>query len=293
MNISKIGVVILNYGYPSKTIELAASLHQKEKSAVIIIVDNFSSDQNLRLLQEFIADQSSQLYLIENNFNDGYGAGNNLGFKLLFEELLCDASIAINPDITLDPNFSFDSIRSIKWEEEVLFTGLVNQHGLEYSTYQFNSFIFSSKPLGLVGSTGDYPKYISGCFWGMSKEMWFRFGGFSTSYFLYFEELDFIYRYKLKKGFFPNIYEFKNMKVTHQMGGTTGSSSDKTLSSSFSDYWSSRSRIIFAKTHIRKYIVNALFYNILKAFLMIYHLRLRNALNIVKGTIDGLFSQTR
>ena len=166
---------------------------------------------------------------------------------------------------------------------------MVKQHGFERSSYRFDPFSFTSKSLDSLGATGVEPKYISGCFWGISKKIWRRTGGFSTSYFLYFEELDFIYRYKSETGLFPDIRVFKNIKVTHLEGGSTGSSPDKALTSPFSDYWTSRSRIIFARTHLKKYIIIAIFYNILKAVVMSYKLRGSNTKNIIKGTIDGLF----
>lgn len=293
MNESKIGIVILNFGCPDDTINLVSSIRQIDRSILIAIVDNFSNIDNLKRLKKFKAKGDNLLFLIENKKNDGYGAGNNLGFSLLFDQFSCDACIAINPDVLLNDDFSLDAVKAENWENEVLFSGIVCQHATELSIHLFNPYLFISKPLKHLGSIGAEPKYISGCFWGLSKAMWHKTGGFSTKYFLYFEELDFIYRYKAEQNFFPKLKVFDSIKVTHLEGGSTGSSPDSSIASSFADYWSSRSRIIFARTHLARYLIFAIGYNLLKASFMLYKLRLGNVKKIIQGTVHGLFQNSK
>ena len=276
---SKIGVVILNYGIPDDSISLADALREKDKNVLIVIVDNFSSQDNLNRLKEFVCGRDSSFLLVESLVNAGYGRGNNLGLSKLFDELSCEFALVLNPDVTLEHDFNLDRIKSLSVNQEILFTGVVNQHGAKLSCFNFKPWCFSSSPTSFVQKSVLKPQYISGCCFGMSKLMWYRSRGFSESYFLYFEELDFIYRYKSNVGVFPMIQVLNNIHITHREGGTTGASPNKAKSSAYVDYWSSKSRLKFAKSHLPKYVINAICYNILLAGLMIYHRRFLNAKN--------------
>ena len=283
--------MILNYGIPNDSITLADALREKDQTVLIVIVDNFSSQNNLDRLREFVSERDSSFFLIESATNCGFGRGNNLGLSKLFDELLCDFSLVLNPDVSLESDFDLDCIRSLGVGQEILFTGVVNQHGLKLSCFGFNPLFFKSSPINFSQGSPSKATYISGCCFGMSKLMWSRSRGFSESYFLYFEELDFIYRYKKHFGIFPMIKVLNNIHITHTEGGTTGASPNKAISSAFVDYWSSKSRLRFAKTLLPKYVLSAIFYNILLAGLMIYHRRFINAKNIFRGSIDELFRE--
>lgn len=293
MSKSALGVVILNYGSPGDSIRLASSLRQIDKAVFICIVDNFSTADNLEELRQFVQESPESFFFIENERNDGYGYGNNLGFRFLFEELLCDACIAINPDVELDRRFSLDGVRAESWEEECVFTGVISQHGVVSSVYVFNPYFFFSHRLEQLGDFPAKPVYVSGCLWGISRPMWARTNGFSTQYFLYFEELDFIYRYWGLQKRFPKLRVISSMRIKHLEGGSTGASPDGHLNSPFADYWSSRSRIMFARTHLRRRIVLAVAYNLCKALMMLYKFRWENVRNIIKGTANGLCCESK
>lgn len=288
----RVGVVILNYGFPEDTIYLARSLLCLRESINIVIVDNFSSLAHQSLISSFLAQEDSEyLHFIKSVKNLGYGQGNNLGLEKLFDQLGCQFSLVLNPDVILDNKFSVKPLYNLDPDKISLFTGIIDQHESKYSTFFFNPINFRSKKYLESTINRQLPVYPSGCCWGMSEKIWKEMGGFSKYLFLYFEELDFIYRYYQKFGEFPNITIIPSIVVTHLEGGSTGASPINNKVSNLADYWSSASRIIFCRRHLTCYLPIAIFYNFFKIIVRLMILRMANAKSIFFGTIIGFFSK--
>lgn len=100
MNI-KVGIVIVNYnrGNLVKTmVELYAKYSCIDK---IIIIDNVSSDNSVKILST-ISDNKVILFSQEENL--GYARGNNVGLRYLYETLHCDYAFIVNPDVYFTEN---------------------------------------------------------------------------------------------------------------------------------------------------------------------------------------------
>ena len=287
---NRVGVVILNYGSPDDTICLTKSLLCLNEKIDVVIVDNFSSLNNQSLIYSFFAQEDSEyLHFIKSPVNVGYGEGNNLGLEKLFDQIGCQFSLILNPDFILGDEFSLKALYSHDPDDISLYTGIIDQHGSKYSTFFFNPKNFRSKKYMELEIDRKTPVYPSGCCWGMSKKIWNEIGGFSKYLFLYFEELDFIYRYKHNFGQFPKITIIPSIVVTHLEGGATGSSHIGNEISPLADYWSTVSRVIFCRRHLARYLLIALLYNFFKMLLRLLILRFVNAKSIFLGTFRGIF----
>ena len=278
----KLGIVILNYGDPKLCISLIKSLIETKEKFYIVIVDNYSTKNNLKKLENFIINCKKKFIYLKKSRNFGYGFGNNFGLKTCFDQLKTDYSLVLNPDIILKRNFSFSSLKKIKKDEKCLFTGIVKENNKSYSLYKFNELTLRLSKYNEKISDSLIPVIPSGSCIGFTKKMWEDFGGFSENYFLYFEELDFIYRYYKKYKFFPKIKVLNSIKLNHLQGGTMGV--EKTASV---DYWSSRSRIIFLRIHLVKYLPIGVIYNLIKIIHRLLSLQFINIKSLILGTFNG------
>lgn len=279
----KLGIVILNYGDPKLCINLVKSLIKTKEKFNIIIVDNFSTRLNLKKLEKFIINYNYKfIYLIKSK-NLGYGVGNNLGLKMSFNQLKSDYSLVLNPDISLKKTCSFSSLKFINKNEKCLFTGIINENNKNRSLYKFNKLTLRLSSYDKKISNGIFPVIPSGSCIGFTKKLWEKFGGFSENYFLYFEELDLIYRFHEKYKIFPKTKVISSIKLNHLQGGTMGTEKSATV-----DYWSCRSRIIFLKIHFFWYLPIGLLYNFFKILRRLINFEMINIKSLILGSLSGM-----
>ena len=278
-----LAVVILNYGMPDDTLALASKLTAEGEVSAVVVVDNYSNGENLRRLSSGLRDfHSSKLHFLPLEDNLGYGAGNNVGLRYAFAELKADYGLVLNPDIEILGDFSPVISKLGSPNECFIFTGRVNQHGSDHSILLYKPWTCRTAN-GHADASG--PLYIPGCCFGFTKGIWEAFGGFWEGYFLQFEELDYIYRYRSYYGDFPKVLVDTGIFIRHYEGATTGSSPRNASPSS--DYWAARSRIVFYRQfHLKKTVV-AIIYNGLKAVYSFTMVRPRNVVSIFRGTFDG------
>ena len=285
----EIAFIILNYGDPSATLKLVEQIHNfsQDYKKAVVVVDNFSNDRNLEKLKLASGDN---FFCVALNENNGYGVGNNAGLTFAFSELKVDACIILNNDITikeLNLNEIEKQVDSFK-NTHCLFTGHVYEHGYQISLNVFNALTFTSKNWDNYISDIDKPIYPTGCCWGINKDMWLSNHGFTTDHFLYFEELEYIYRYKKKYKTFPQCYILDGLDIQHFQGGVTGISKNVKTRSAISEYYSARARILFARKN-RSFLFQGVVYNLLLVANRFFKLEFSKSFLIIKATYNGLF----
>jgi GT2 family glycosyltransferase len=109
-------VVVLNYNQPEYTISTVnALLLQKDVNKEIVVVDNFSSESNYRILEKGL---SKEIILLKSDINEGYARGNNLGCNYKSENKI-DYYFIINNDVIIeDENLIKSLISSIENNKE-------------------------------------------------------------------------------------------------------------------------------------------------------------------------------
>lgn len=94
-----IGIVILNYNDALTSINCINSVVKHNTyPAKIVIVDNASTDDSVRILKEYEY-QTGNVKLLESCHNGGYARGNNLGIRYFSDDEEIDRIMILNSDV--------------------------------------------------------------------------------------------------------------------------------------------------------------------------------------------------
>lgn len=195
----KTGIVVLNYNDAKETVNFVNQIKNFKIIDEICVVDNGSNDNSLELLQTL-----TDVKLIPLTENRGYAAGNNAGLKYLYEQEF-DNYIIANPDIIINQHNMLDFIAHMNSENNYQIfgptieeNGTIN-HGWKERTIKYD--IHDNYPIinRLFKKSNKYSKFhyhgpvspvdcISGCFFGMKKEVIDKIGFLDEGTFLFYEE---------------------------------------------------------------------------------------------------------
>lgn len=101
MNVSKVGIVILNYNDYLNTLRLVNTISMYKSIDHVVVVDNCSTNDSYRRLK---AAQNQYWDLIQTSVNNGYASGNNVGIRYLTDKYKVDIIGIANPDVYFDEN---------------------------------------------------------------------------------------------------------------------------------------------------------------------------------------------
>lgn len=195
----KTGIIVLNYNDADETIQFVHTLQSYQVVDQIVVIDNGSLDDSCDKLN-----QLDNIHFIRSAQNNGYAAGNNLGLKYLYDHDY-DNLIIANPDIIIDKNNLEDFIAYMNSMKEYhVFGPTVKEHGtlnrgwkqrtIRYDihdNYPLINRLFKKK---IRYSDKHYNGYISevdcvsGCFFGLKRELIDKIGFLDEGTFLYYEE---------------------------------------------------------------------------------------------------------
>jgi GT2 family glycosyltransferase len=100
-------VIILNYGSASYTVNIVKSvLNQSYSNLEIIVVDNFSNEENVIYLEQYLPDS---VVLLLSKINGGYSAGNNIGMKYKSRNEI-EYFLILNNDLILNDNLFVEKL---------------------------------------------------------------------------------------------------------------------------------------------------------------------------------------
>lgn len=241
-----VSVIIVNYNCYNLTIQAVNSLIEKTKDVnyEIIIVDNNSTDNSVSELNNIL---DSNIRLIENHTNAGFGAANNIGIKASNGSYL----FLLNPD-TIFINNALDILYSFyKKNEKKLKLGVIGAQlydanfnkNITYGIFPKLRSLLIEKPAPSLETNVDYIKvdYINGADMFLKKTIVERCGCFDEDFFMYFEETELqkrISKYSLSQ------YVVPAAKIIHLDGGTFQKVKKR---SSFRRYYYDVSKIKYAK----------------------------------------------
>ncbi len=257
------GFVVLNYGPADMALRACRSIAERAGGASLVLVDNFSTAENRRQARQGLADLEREagggIFFLGLPDNPGYGSGMNAGLRFLFARLPLDLVFAVNSDIELrqfDPGCG----KNIETQESLYCVTLREGGRTRIGASRFVPWCFVRRPVDDPRGLDRGPVYAEGSFWGMTRTLFERTGGFAEDYFLYFEELDFVYRYRSLGGRFPKIVHLPGIVAEHHHGGSTGMAPGSGRSS-LAEYWSARSRVVFARRWTGPFLCAAMMYN--------------------------------
>lgn len=119
----RLGIVILNYNDYKTTLGLINHIKYYTEIDHIVVVDNKSTNNSLKMLKEA---NDNTWYLITSSENKGYASGNNIGIKYLIDNFNVDIIGIVNPDIMFSNDFICEIKKSFEkyYEEYAIITGL-------------------------------------------------------------------------------------------------------------------------------------------------------------------------
>jgi N-acetylglucosaminyl-diphospho-decaprenol L-rhamnosyltransferase len=242
-------VVAVSYGSVGLLKRNLSAVAHAAPSAAVVVVDNFSSDQERQDVAALCDERS--WHLVAPSANLGFGAGVNLGVGRA-QDLGCTDYLIINPDATIDAG-SVDSLRQCVEADRLTLVsptitdpdGRVWFAGLDL--YLDDGSIKAPRRR-VLHPDRPHVEWVSGaCLW-VTAEVWDAVGGFDEDYFLYWEDVDFSRR-AVAAGI--TLHVDVNATAVHDEGLTHRE--EHTRSEAKSDtyyYFNIRNRMMFAAKHL-------------------------------------------
>jgi len=247
----KIGVVTVTYNSAAMLDEFFASLDaQTYRQFCLISVDNASSDSTVLLLN---AQPGAEQLVIANVANVGVAAANNQGIRAAIE-VGCEFVLLINNDVVLGPDLLAELIRGLTDHscemavpliyfsdppDRIWTAGGSFQPWLGFRIHHRGS---NEKDRGQYHQPAKID-YAPTCCVLIRREVFRRIGLMDERYFVYADDVDFMYRAR-KAG--VAMYYLPRGKLWHKVNGLTGGSL-----SDFSLYYNARGRALFLYKHFR------------------------------------------
>lgn len=175
----------------------------------VIVVDDLSSDDSIEKLKKF-----KQIKLIKNPKNLGFAASCEIGSKISSGDII----LFLNTDAFLIDKTTFSEINNRFEKNKDLnilgFTQLNRDKELDFLGSEIDIFFNINSY-----NKKDVKKYtmVGGACFATRKEIFNKLGGMDSNYFLYVEEVDYMFR-SLKSGYDTEVSE---IKVVHLGGEST------------------------------------------------------------------------
>jgi len=230
-----VAVVTLNYNGSSFLQECIDSILDSDYSNFkVIVVDNYSKDNSLELLERLYG-SNDKVIILKNNKNLGYSEGMNVGLDYGFNNLKADFCLAMNNDTFLDKQAINALVEVAKKDEKIGFvTGKV-YYSESPSTLQ--TVGKKSDPILINGGhigrrevdKGQYDRdceldFCDDIFWLVSNDLYQKTGGYNPEFFL--EAEDFDWQLRAKKAGFKIMFAHK-AKLWHKESMILGKDSAK------------------------------------------------------------------
>jgi len=271
----KVGIVVLNYNGAQDTINCIKSLESLEfenGEVQVVVVDNSEEMNDFNLFQKIYSEaqfisqdenivSNAALVFIKSKKNGGYGAGNNIGIKFLLNNG-CDYIWVLNNDTVVDKQALHYLVQKLQnAPSHIGFLGnklLYQGDIIQAIGGKYNRFIAQARGLcAFEKDEGQYDKeniadlvdYPVGASLLFKREFLENVGLFNETYFLYFEEMDYVLRAKNMGWDFDICYK---AKVWHKEGSSTR---EHLMSrTEFADFINLKNRIVFTKRYFPCYI---------------------------------------
>ncbi|WP_348798906.1 glycosyltransferase family 2 protein [Flavobacterium adhaerens] len=221
-----ISIIIVNYKSWNplrKCLESILSANNSNIKFEVIIVDNFSDDNQLETFKK----EFDTFIFIKSASNLGFAYGCNLGVKQAKGKYL----LFLNPDTTIASNTLEVLYSTYNTQPEIgilsclqrnknnhfynqknIFPSLFHLFGISRHIYRKTSTHFDTK------ETVFYPDWVSGAVIYMSQDLLKQVNGWNEDYWLYYEDVEICKKISLKN---MKIAVTRNTTIHHEHGGST------------------------------------------------------------------------
>lgn len=212
---NNISVIIVTYNSQKTIVDCLESIIKYSPESEIIIVDNESQDQTLKLVQGY----KNKVKLIKTGGNLGFAKACNLGGKSATNKYL----VFLNPDTKLLKANSLEDLKNILISNSqygIIAPKLIYPDKTEQIRVRHLPTVFRAFQEYILGQKGAYDFYkphcsnlceiesVIGACLIIKKELFEEIKGFNEKYFMYYEDLQLCKDIKnlgLKVGFYPDV----------------------------------------------------------------------------------------
>ena len=251
-----ISFVILHYLVSEQTKKSIDAIKQiiDTDNYLIVIVDNFSNNGSIEVIQEYIKNDD-KIVVIKNEKNLGFANGNNAGIKYINQNFDCDFICVLNNDVYLKSSNLYSEIKTEydissfavagpkiytkdgKTTSNPKGTTVFSYKSVKHRQIEINVYYFLykmhldrvvqllEKRKSSVSITEKreinqklYKVQLHGCFYIFSKKYFECFDGFDSRTFLYMEE-EILFQHLLNKNL-ESVY-LPQIEVFHEEDAST------------------------------------------------------------------------
>ncbi|MCJ0700459.1 glycosyltransferase family 2 protein [Frigoribacterium faeni] len=233
------GIVVVNYNSSSLIAENLVRSGFAPNSAVIVVDNSDDAAEKARLI-----DLSSEhdWTVIDAGGNIGFGAGVNMGVARAVS-MECDAVLLLNPDAMIDgEHFTRLAATQARFPRTMISPVIDRDDG----TVWFSGAVIDASR-GVASHRLDRfedSDWLSGACLSVPLAVWRELGGMDSDYFLYWEDVDFTSRWRLRGN---DLLVASDVRATHSVGGTQAASRGKSL---IFIYYNCRNRLLFASKNM-------------------------------------------
>lgn len=235
-----IGIVIVNYnGQKFQNDCIKCILNNTYDNYKIIIVDNASTDDSMKLLSDFNDDRIIKLFCDENY---GVAKGNNIGIKKSME-LGTDCTLLLNNDTIFDSNLLKEMVTGLEKNPVVTpkmyykDSNKIWYAGGGFSKLKCNSQHYHFNEIDKFNYKNTLFDYAPTTCMLISNDVFNAVGLMDETYFMYCDDTDFCFRLNNNK---IKILLLKDVAITHLVSQSSGGSESKTFI-----YYSIRNKLYF------------------------------------------------
>jgi len=254
--LKKIGLVTITYNSANLLSQfLDCVWNQTYSNLVLYVVDNFSTDETLNMLQRT---NDSRLVLIKNQSNLGVAKANNQGITKSIEDG-CDQVLIINNDVEFEPALIEKLIKFQLEKGCSLVVPKMMHFDMPNNLWYAGAWFVKNKgyiPLHRGMNELDkcqYDKIIQveygpTCCLLVKAEVFQDLGFMNEKYFVYFDDTDFLYR--VYRDGRHKMFYFPHIKFYHKVGSLTKSfntDKDKVYRGDFFIKQNTRNHVYFLK----------------------------------------------
>ncbi|WP_032366983.1 glycosyltransferase family 2 protein [Rhodococcoides fascians] len=250
-NAGKTVAVIVNYKSAAYVQSCIRSMLD-EDIAKIVVVDNWSGEQELKRLSLVASEFGALVRVVANTHNDGFGAGVNLGAMIALESPDCEYLWIINPDTTVEKGALKHLLNAVGEGADivapVIVTGQADQLRIWFAGGDLDKKAMTT-PHHEFGKTIDENTFdaalrectfLTGASMLTSRRIWLSLGGFRDDLFMYWEDADLCARAAEER---LKLAVATKARIWHAVGATSGSSGLSPLYY----YYMQRNRVILAR----------------------------------------------
>jgi GT2 family glycosyltransferase len=221
-------IILVNYNGLNDTRECIGSLRQLSPQPFVVVVDNDSDDaHDLEKLRA----EYSQLHIIYNTENIGFGRANNVGICWVQENMQFDYLCLLNNDtlvtkdflehlkkpFAIDPKIGITTGKIFyESERELIWYG---GGEINYTRGWPRIVNYKKKPSNEGANKSKYVSFVSGCLMLFTKDSIAALKGFDEDIFMYCEDLDLCIRAKKEH---IKLYYSSEAIIYHKVQGNKG-----------------------------------------------------------------------